>query len=404
MANPPNITQVDISQDISPDGVPLGSTAAPLPSTQTPPVTPPAPVVEPEVPAIEEGDEKTVDFSAFLDTKKGIPIEDKPLAEPAAEEAPSTEEVPTNEKPEEVTPVVPSRTPSHKRQVTPRDYSDIDEADKVLFRDMSNDAFNKLKPLYLENKKLKPELEAVKKLVAQQSNIPANVYEHPDGYILTPQYRKAASDVNDAQLIFNHWQSQLQAIEEGKGTYTTLTRDANNQLSYAQEVPVDSSSKTKLLTLMNGAQNQYIKYSAEAEALVKTHSQQYQQAQTFLKDHSQKSFAVFYSDEGKKVYGPQIDAIVESFPPAYRNNPLMSDYARALVMCNQLATIVQGLQSGKMPANGKPATSNGKAPAARAQQRRAGPTVRDTGAVESSANDEARDITFDAFQRVKQGL
>src|SRR2546422_9275523 len=155
-----------ISTDISADGVPLKTTAAPVKST-TQQDKPSAKSIQdlekvddtktPEQLAEEkiEEDNSKVDFDQFLEAS-GKPKSETKVEEKKVETVPKDDKDTSLEQKEKVV------TKDEKQKVSDdaRDYSEIDEKDVSHFKRMSNDAFNALKPIYKEYKKLKTDITA----------------------------------------------------------------------------------------------------------------------------------------------------------------------------------------------------------------------------------------------------
>ena len=72
-------------------------------------------------------------------------------------------------------------------------------------------------------------------------------YEHERAYTLTPEYENAVVAANEAQVVYNHWEQQLNSVREGAKTFKTLTRGQNGALVYGQDLPADASAETKLM-------------------------------------------------------------------------------------------------------------------------------------------------------------
>lgn len=143
----------------------------------------------------------------------------------------------------------PSVLPGGKPAPKPRDYSDLDEEDAKLARNMGGRSFDRFKAAVKELKKL-PALE--KELTTLKSDTTAlrGALDHPDGYVLTPEYSEATSTFNLAQQEVNFLQEQLARAHDGKPCkILQKSVDATGKVQYsAVDVPQPSAATVAQLT------------------------------------------------------------------------------------------------------------------------------------------------------------
>src|SRR6267378_1669576 len=166
---------------LSPDGVPIpGPVGQIKPDAVIPPDnTSSAPPSDetPSAPDTKDDDGPDLNINDFLKVTGKEPQEEHPKADKDKEnenkdkEDKKTDDLVPKEDDKDKTPEVKDEKPkSDVKLVTQprvpdsnaRDYTGIDEADVSIFKKMGNEAFNKFKPLYVENKAIKTELEAQK--------------------------------------------------------------------------------------------------------------------------------------------------------------------------------------------------------------------------------------------------
>lgn len=381
--------------EISPDGNPTGVVnAAPIAQTPPPPAPkadaplPPAKVEAPKPEAKAEDD--NIDFTLFQAVKNGTdPVPEK---KPEGKvDAPGQIKTTPEAKPD--APKADSPTSDNDG----RDYSEFNDEEKGLFKRMSNDAFNRLKPIYLDHRKLKTQLEEKNKELETAkkglTTVPDSYYEHPQAYVLTPEFAQAQGDVMKAEQVFNHWSSQLEKVREGAKEIDMLGSDQNGNLVITGKLPADTSAETRLLTYFNFSQQQLMNAQANARALGRTHSERYQNAVNFVRDFESKSFGAFDDPASKPTLEPLVKSTIEGFPPTFRSSPLASLLAKSLITTTRLAALVQKLQgNGATSQAPNPATKNG-------------PTAAEAAA-EGGEGDKGKDkdsVTFDDFEKVKHG-
>lgn len=308
-----------------------------------------------------EGDDKTLDFSEFI-TKK------------SDSELPITAAKPV---------VVPTAKPS-------RDLTDIDPELAPLFKQMSNEAFEKFKAIALEHKKYKVDVEARAKEIEElkKSRLPENYYEHPEGYRLDPEFAQSAEIVDVASKVVNHWRNQLRSIREGASDYEYLY--INNDGKYAiDKRPADAAAEADILMFYNSAQHALINERQKLENFGQQFKTKFDGTKKWINDFEVNAFSLFDKEEGKHLK-PIVEDTLNRFPAAIKNSIAARLLAKSLVTNQQLSNIVKQLTTAK------PAEL-----AAKEDKAKAGPTAAET--MSGSSNGKS-DITLDDFERLKAGL
>lgn len=322
------------------------------------------------------------EFDAIKDGIKPKPsTEVKPKVEDKKVEVPATTDV---KKVEAVVPVVDRKTG--------RDYAGLTDDVVPLFKAMSNDAFNKFKPLYLahqEQTKKVTELET--KLSDSQkgkTSIPESYYEHPLAFALTPEYETAANQVNETNTIFQHWSEQLKAVQNGAATFKTLARDASGKIIYGPDATVNKDSAVSLLAHFNRTQQAAANAAGQLSALQQNHSAKHQQSLASVSELENKMFAVF-NDE-KHPAQAKIKATLDELPASVRSSPLARMTAKALVTIQSLMNVITK-ERAEYAAGTKVATKIAET------TKEVGPST--TGAATGA---QASAITMDDFEKAKE--
>lgn len=397
----------------------------PVPAAQ-PQATPPAPAATQQTPpaaqppaaAPDKPDDSVIKFEDFL-TAGGIDsvapkssTDDKPVtddkpdgaAAKAAKDKADKEAAELAAKQQTADDVVPV---PDKEGKDGRDYSGLDETIVPYFKKMGNKAFNHFKPLYLEHVKAKSELAERQAEVAKlrEGRIPDSYYEHELGYTLTPEFERTAVNYNRAQMILNHWEQQMERIRAGEETYVEIVGidQQTGQFQYSGNIKADKESEAKVRRLVDGSQKQLMAQQMKMQSLGQLHQEQHKQARQQLTEFSNTSFPHFNDPKNAKQAQVMIqDTIQKSLHPAFHNNPLAAEYAKALIVIGFL-----GKQLKNMPAataagtNGAAAGTDGKV-IPPDDKRRAGPNNGDiTGAGNGGrpAND-ADSVSFEDFKAV----
>jgi hypothetical protein len=393
---------------VSPDGVvTTQASAAPVidkgtPSTETQVTT--TEVKETPVSTIPDDDKvSTDDFQAVIDsptlkaepkktdtTKTVVPVDKK------EDKKPDTTVTQTS-KPD----TTKTTVRSDGKEVPARDYEGLPDTLVDILKKTDNNLYDHLKPLiaeYRDAKKSSTELSG-KVTELQKGRPPENYQEHPLGYILSPEFASASKDLNEAQVVYNHWKQQFDNVEQGALKYNTIVRDTNGNLVLGSEVPADAGAKSKLLGLLNWSQQQASQREAKVSVIQEAHKTKYQEGQQWLQNASKQWFANILEDN--HPLQPQIKAELASYPPVFRNNPMAKPLATAIIMCVKFADIIKTLQEngGKIPTQADKDAERLKK--TKEQEKEAGPTA--AAAVTATATGKDEDVSMEDFDKVLQG-
>lgn len=350
-----------------------------------------APVVEAvvtETPTTEVVPEITpepeVDFNDFLK------VTDKPLVPDPTPKV----EVKKDDK------VVPEVKPEVKvegakleagktKVVTTRDYSGLPDTMVPLFKTMSNDAFNALKPFYLESVATKAKYDELLAKPAVQANgkptLPDSYYEHPNAYTLTPEYAEAANNAQESQLVLEHWREQLDNVRAGATTYNGLSRNTQGQIVYTAPIKVDQRSQSHLESMFYNCNNQASQFAQALGAVKQSFITKHTEGLAELSKYEKEMFKVY--EDPKHPALPIIADTLSKMHPAFRKNPLAP-------FCVKAAVTIQAL-SRALAAKEKPVTVATTERVAAAQAA-AGPTA--SGQVAAEVAKKGDDVTFDDFK------
>lgn len=198
-----------------------------------------------------------------------------------------------------------------------RDYSGLDAEEQGLFEKMANSAFQKLKPIYLEYKKLKsapaPEDNPLK--------LPSNYYSHPKAYQLAPEYESAAANVNLAEMVLNHWEAQSISVRRN-GKFRELLQDKEGNFSLGEEKEATETDEARVNREVRGAQNQLGRYQKAHEQLVTTFNGEHEKAANVIKNAEEQFFRGF--NEKDHPTQEMQKKILELIPPPFRTSPVTS--------------------------------------------------------------------------------
>jgi len=264
--------------------------------------------------------DKIVDFSDFLNAKEGItkPAEKTVEAEPGATAQPK------------------SGLPAQ------RDYSDIPEEDRPLFKEMNNAAFAKLKPIYLEQKAKEAALAAKDTEIAElkKGALPENYYEHPDAVVLSPEFNQTSNAVNLANTIAKHWEDQFDKVKAGEPEYQTIHLNDKGELYLSEPIKADRNTETKLMKYVTWSQGQLTSKQTELNSLIKTHRDRHNEVVNVIRDYENRAFPMFSDPKNKELQAIVADTM-KTFPKALHNNPIMGMLVKSMVLSTLLGKELQ---------------------------------------------------------------
>jgi hypothetical protein len=349
----------------------------------------------PKAETTKEGEEKVIDFNSFLDAAGKPKIETTP------------KEDATKEKPDETTNVVDKAVVKDGQ----RDYSGIDEKDVPHFKRMSNDAFAAFKPVYQEHKKLKNEVaekttklteteKQLNELKTKGPQLPESYYENPNAYLLDPEFQSSVQDLNTTRAILQHWTKQYEAVAEGAKEFDYLDTDPRTgQLVITGKVPANRGSEAKLLSYINHAQNLVNNQQVKLQTSMQTHQFKHTENTKQVNTLRETFFNGLYkTSEDKAIYEPLVKEKFEMIPPAFRNSPIATMLAESLTMNQVLAQLLDKAAKEKGQPAAQAAQIKAKLPASRRN-----PTAAQINGDGNDNKGNKEEVTFDDFQRVKDG-
>ena len=152
-----------------------------------------------------------------------------------------------------------------KEGTTPqqRDYTGYSPEEQTILKQMSNPAFEFTTKL----------MKDVKDLSGLKD---AHYLQHPDGYMLTPEYRQLALDSYRSNMEGQLWQQQLLAIRDGK-EWTPITGwSKDGQPIFGQKQQPTTQAEEEVRRCMNTC----IQIQQQTEGKMQVLPQQYQQRRT----------------------------------------------------------------------------------------------------------------------------
>lgn len=187
------------------------------------------------------------------------------------------------------------------KQKRERDFTgleDLDEGQRQLLKNTSVQAFDFVKALVLKERKAAKELSTQLKTAQEsivkstkENGLPANYFEHPQAYVLSPEYGKSVEAINTWKKEQDHWDAQFEKIERGE-SWEDVEVDANGN---ARFVTKDPSSRAKLYTerLANNAHRRVAEEQATALRIQESFSNRIRQRNDLIRQREDVVFPKF---------------------------------------------------------------------------------------------------------------
>lgn len=292
----------------------------PFQSKESTTETPAAPVeTAPEIPENETFQEQQARLGWATETAK--PAETATAATPATQSAaPATPQLPGS-----------------------RDYSGLPPEDVVVFKQMGNAAYAKLRPIYDQHRAFeasKGEREAkaaeqeklINELKAQQ------FYGLEGAWQLDPEIKPLMEATSRLNAEAEFWQNQLVSIDRGD-KIQLLKVGADGKPFVTEPLDPQPEHRAAIIRGMNDAQALYRQATAETQNAVQNFKARYQSWDQQIDTIREQTFGKF-----EKSLAPYRDKMLESFPQAVRHQPIYKFAADSVLVIGQLLNDITALK------------------------------------------------------------
>jgi hypothetical protein len=247
--------------------------------------------------------------------------------EPAPEPEPELEEEPSPFAPVEVDeePEVGEEEGDEGAAATPQPTPSVDPRDYSAFPDEVKDIVKKL-PNALFNKHAKQISEWYNQ--AQMVKGKAHVFEHPESYLLDPEFRELQRANTQTNGLVNFWREQLIRVERGEPWQAITSYDQQGN-PIIQDVPapedgsVDIDSKVRVMQYLQQLQTHQAQLKVRGQMYAASYEQRAHGAREQLSGIRQKLFSHIDLSKVDPDTNKQLHGVVSAFPPAVQVHPLM---------------------------------------------------------------------------------
>lgn len=243
------------------------------------------------------------------------------------------------------------------KKIISRDYSIFDSADVDAFKKMGNEAFDKVKKIYQENKELKS------RPTENKSGLPDSYYSHPEAYTLVPEYKKTSDFLKQAEGIQSHWKKQEYNINKN-GKISTLDWDpVNKKIVVSAERDATEADVELVEKMLSDSRDQTSEQKTKLKEITTGFKIRHDADVSFIKDAEKRFFPDF--DDGEKDPTKELRAeIVKTLPESLKSNPLTSIFSKVgahnAMLLNQVKTLQKEIATLKGVKQDEKASPPGK--------------------------------------------
>lgn len=220
--------------------------------------------------------------------------------------------------------------PQGKKLPAKRDFTGLDEEEAKLFKNMNNEAYQRLYPIYLNSKKENDSLKVLQeKLDAADKR---RWYDEPEAYTLHPEYKQAQASVSRLTNELSFWEEQLAEIEEGREGQT-YTLDSKGDYVPGPKVS-GGAGKAHFISLIAHTRNLLNQESHKSEALKSSFATKYKSFDSELEKADKDFFGKL--DINHPSVKSRYEYFQNRFPAEYRNQRPYQMLAKGLTIIEEM--------------------------------------------------------------------
>src|SRR5574343_672468 len=249
---------------------------------------------------VEEKKEDIIDaFNEVEKKEKEVPKKEETIKEDKPLEVKKTPEK------EEVKKEIGTENPEIIEDTSnARDYTGLADDEVAIFKKMSNESFNKLKPIYVEHKQLKEDRGRLEEqLKLHQERNPALDF-HPQAFVLNPEFQKKSAEIQGIQEELGYWRDSLEAMQDGKSGINII-RGQDGKLMNGGEIAPNSRNIQYVIERITELSTNARLAQGEIKSIVDGHKNRHQDVVAGLKDFEEKMFPMFKEE----IFKNQFDTV-----------------------------------------------------------------------------------------------
>lgn len=209
-----------------------------------------------------------------------------------------------------------------------RDYNGLPPEDVNVFKQMSNEAYAKLRPVYDQHRQWegsKAEREAKElereNLIKELKN--QHFYDLEDSWQLDPEIKPLAAAQQSLAAEADFWQQQLASIDKQE-KIRLLVAGADGKPVLTAPMDPEPEHRALITRAMQDALGKHAQVSSQLTQNVQGFKARYQGWDSTISEQTTRVFGKF-----DKLIGKTRDEIMQQFPPALRHKPIYTYAANA---------------------------------------------------------------------------
>lgn len=272
-----------------------------------------------------------------------------------------------------------------------RDYTIFPEEVRPFLKKASNEAFQYAVKLQKDVTKLTADSVEKDKKVKElaDKHIPDSYYQHPEAYVLSPDFQQASQGLTTISTLESFYKQQMVNIREGKDIQELTFADGKfGALPARKATPNDEVDIMQKLTQLT---SQRTGLQGKVEAMKTGFATRFATDSAFVKGIETQYFSDYEKPDSPAQ--PKIKEVMSKLPASFQSHPLASLLVKSVVANLEMNGIVQKL------ADYIKTLKNGNATVA-AASKAAGPVQSETVVGKGSAEGT---VSIDEFEKAMRG-
>jgi hypothetical protein len=210
-------------------------------------------------------------------------------------------------------------------RATHRDYDkDLQPELHAVAKEMSSPAYKEFVKYVQENKALKAD-----KTIKSENGLPVSYFEHPDSYILSPEFNQATQVIRQADSVLAHWEAQKRKIAEGED-WQDLDVDENGKIVLGRVHPASEEAKFKIGQYIQHVSSKKLEAQRYAGEIKQTFAAKTQQTTKWLREQEDIHMPMF-KDEKSPLWA-DANEVYKQLPSELKHSPLASTLAKTVAV------------------------------------------------------------------------
>ena len=229
-----------------------------------------------------------------------------------------------------------------------RDYTNFPEAIRPLVKKLPNQVFDFVKELYPKLTKSESDLAEVRGKLAEAEKgivkIPDSYHEHPNAFILDPQFQTTHGNLTKAEFEAQFYTTQLEQLESGEPIQYLAGYDKSGNPVYGDKIARPSAKdKVKLASNVSLAHNYAAQFSQQIESIQKNFSTRHKQETDRITSVMTKLIPweaepkllddVVVNEKGEKSNVKTfLSKYMEAVPPVFQNHVMSKAWVNTMMV------------------------------------------------------------------------